>query len=47
MEKQPSLCLICAWRENCIKKSKRDIFMCPDFTKDIRIKDEKKDEKNE
>lgn len=41
MANEPSLCIICAWRENCQKKfSKgREITLrCPDFSKDISIK---------
>ncbi|MCS7280524.1 MAG: hypothetical protein NZ583_02690 [Desulfobacterota bacterium] len=41
MEK--TLCVICAWRENCQKRFMRrnDISLrCPDFVRDITIKDE-------
>lgn len=41
-----SICAICAWRENCQKKfqvSGRDM-RCPDFLKDITIKEKKENE---
>jgi len=37
------ICVLCAWRENCSKKfsiSGRDV-RCPDFAKDLSIKEEK------
>lgn len=40
------ICVICAWRVDCKKKfsvSGRDI-RCPDFSRDISIKDEEKKE---
>ena len=52
MSDEPSLCIICAWRENCKKqflKGKDVSLKCPDFTRDLSIKhlekddDEKKD----
>jgi len=52
MRDEPSLCIICAWRENCKKqllKGKDVSLKCPDFTRDLSIKhlekddDEKKD----
>jgi hypothetical protein len=42
MDREPSLCVICAWRKDCQKKfskSKDISFRCPDFTKDLSIKD--------
>lgn len=45
MEK--TLCVICAWRENCQKRfmAKKDVsFKCPDFVKDISIRDEGKED---
>ncbi len=36
-----SLCVVCAWRENCSKKFSMPAdlsFNCPDYTKDIRTK---------
>ena len=42
---EPSLCLVCAWRKDCQKrflKSKEVEFRCPDFTKDMSIKDTEK-----
>jgi hypothetical protein len=41
MANGPSLCVICAWRENCQKKflkGKEITLRCTDFTKDISIK---------
>ena len=42
----PSICLICAYREHCVKKSKRGILMCPEFTRDLRIKEEVEEKKS-
>lgn len=45
---QRSLCIICAWRKNCLKKFNMPVdlsFSCPDFTKDIRIKVIKSEER--
>ena len=42
MDSEKTLCVVCAWRRDCKKKFLRneDIsFKCPDFTKDISIKD--------
>jgi hypothetical protein len=36
------ICMLCAWRENCQKKfsvSGRDV-RCPDFVRDLAIKDD-------
>lgn len=41
-----TLCIVCAWRENCQKRfmAKKDIsFRCPDFVKDVTIKEEDND----
>jgi hypothetical protein len=41
MANEPALCIICAWRENCQKKflKGKDVTLrCPDFTKDLSIK---------
>lgn len=45
MNAEPSLCIICAWKKDCQKKflrSKDVTFRCPDFTKDVFIKDREK-----
>ncbi len=37
-----ALCAVCAWRETCKKRFTRDSgspFRCPDFTRDITLKD--------
>ena len=39
-------CAICAWRENCQKKfsvSGKNV-RCPDFARDLSIKEDKKEE---
>jgi hypothetical protein len=47
MSKEIITCSICAWRENCKKKySIIDPSKCIDFSRDITIKESKK-EKNE
>ncbi len=41
MDNEIALCVVCAWRKNCQKKFFRNrdaSFKCPDFTKDISIK---------
>ncbi len=41
MTSEYSLCIICAWRENCRKKFLKgnDLTLkCPDFTRDLSIK---------
>lgn len=43
------LCAVCAWRETCRKKfsiSGKDL-RCPDFVRDITIKEEKEEDKEE
>jgi hypothetical protein len=45
MNTEPSLCIICAWKKDCQKKflrSKDVTLRCPDFTKDVSIKDREK-----
>jgi len=42
MDSEKALCVVCAWRRDCQKKFLRNedlSFKCPDFTKDISIKD--------
>lgn len=42
METEQTFCIICAWRENCQKRflQGKDIQLrCPDFTRDLMIKD--------
>jgi hypothetical protein len=41
MSDKIELCVICAWRENCKKKfSLKAGRRCPDFSKDLTIKEE-------
>ena len=51
MGNERTMCVICAWSKDCQKKFLRsqDIsFRCPEFTKDISIKDGvKSDDKEE
>lgn len=45
MDPKISLCVVCAWRENCQKKflkGKEITLKCPDFTRDLTIKDPEK-----
>lgn len=42
----PTICVICAWRATCQKKfslSGKDLH-CPDFSKDLSIKDEEEED---
>ena len=44
MESDKRLCIICAWRENCLKKfrfSDGVALHCVDFCQDLTIKDQK------
>lgn len=44
-----NLCAVCAWRETCRKKfsiSGKDL-RCPDFARDVTIKEEKEEDKEE
>ena len=44
MKDDKKLCIICAWREKCNKKfSLGEKLHCPDFTKDITIKQTEED----
>lgn len=48
MKTKKEICVLCAWRENCSKKfsiSGRDI-RCPDFVRDLGIKEEEAAEGN-
>lgn len=41
-ESKVQLCVVCAWREHCQKKyfvSKDPVPRCPDFSRDVTIKD--------
>jgi len=42
-ERKVELCVVCAWREHCKKKysiSKDPFPRCPDFSRDVTIKDD-------
>lgn len=44
MESDKRFCIICAWRENCLKKfrfSDGVALHCVDFCQDLTIKDQK------
>jgi|YelNatPaOPRAMG01_1025707.scaffolds.fasta_scaffold563308_2 hypothetical protein len=46
MRQEASLCVICAWRRDCQKRFLRKEgvgLRCPDFSRDITIKDAKED----
>jgi hypothetical protein len=45
MNKEPAFCVVCAWRKDCQKKflQSADVTArCPDFSRDVSIKDEEK-----
>jgi hypothetical protein len=45
MKNEPSLCAVCAWRKDCQKrflKGPEVQLRCPDFSKDLAIKDTEK-----
>ncbi len=35
---EPSICLVCAWRENCVKKFTFTGQHCLEFTRDLTLK---------
>jgi len=35
---EPSICLICAWRENCVKRFSFTGQHCLEFTRDMALK---------
>lgn len=40
-EKDKVLCIICAWRATCLKQfSMKAGYKCPEFVKDVAIKEE-------
>jgi hypothetical protein len=50
MTTEVSLCAVCAWRKECQKrflKSREVEFRCPDFTKDMAIKETEKQDAEE
>lgn len=43
MSDDKTICVICAWRKDCKKKFSMDgatTTRCPDYTKDLTLKDE-------
>lgn len=50
MDNEPSICVVCAWRKDCRKRFMKggDVTLrCPDFTKDLAIKETESDDKEE
>jgi hypothetical protein len=48
MSGKKELCVICAWRGSCQKKfSMKAGRRCPDFSKDLTIKEQSEEEKKE
>ena len=46
MSMDRALCAICAWRRDCKKKfSHGESVHCPDYTKDLTIKDKEQSQK--
>jgi hypothetical protein len=35
---EPSICVVCAWRETCVKKYSFDGQHCLEYTRDVTIK---------
>jgi len=49
-QKGPSICVTCAWRLTCNKKFSMDgatTTRCPDFTRDITLKEPSEEDKND
>jgi hypothetical protein len=47
MEGERTLCVVCAWRITCNKKFSMDgatTTRCPEFTRDVTLRDPKEDE---
>ena len=44
MGSEPTLCVVCAWRQDCQKKFLRQdqTRACPEFTRDLTTKDPEK-----
>jgi hypothetical protein len=45
MKDEPVLCAVCAWRKDCQKRFLKSLevrLRCPDFAKDMAIKDTEK-----
>ncbi|NTU41687.1 MAG: hypothetical protein HGA78_01265 [Nitrospirales bacterium] len=48
LDDKKELCILCAWRATCQKQfSMRPGQRCPDFSRDLTIREEKEAEKNE
>ncbi|MFA5352725.1 MAG: hypothetical protein WC291_00715 [Thermodesulfovibrionales bacterium] len=48
MEDKKELCILCAWRATCQKQfSMKPGLKCPDFSRDLTIREEKEAEKDE
>ncbi len=50
MEDGRTICVVCAWRQNCNKKFSMDgatTTRCPDFTRDVTLKADSGSEKEE
>jgi hypothetical protein len=37
-QSEPSICVVCAWRENCVKKFSFTGQHCQEFTRDVTLK---------
>jgi len=38
LQQEPLICLVCAWRETCLKKYSFTGGQCLDFTRDVTVK---------
>lgn len=48
MSEKKEICIVCAWRATCQKQfSMKAGQKCPEFAKDMTIKEEEKEEKSE
>ncbi|MDP3182959.1 MAG: hypothetical protein Q8M54_09115, partial [Desulfobaccales bacterium] len=43
---EPSICVVCAWRETCVKKYSFTGQHCLEFTRDLTIKPRPEEEKS-
>ena len=47
MNEEKTLCAICAWRKNCLKRYKYESstkLRCPEFTRDVTLPKNKKED---
>lgn len=49
MSEGKTICVVCAWRADCLKKYSYDSsgpVKCPDYTRDVTIKDDEEEDQD-